>query len=64
MSENNSKKKSKKNKKCKIKCNTCEFYDALIDYCSQREIEDCSKQERSNFSKCEDYLIREDLVMF
>lgn len=64
MSDNKEKRKSKKTKKCKLKCNTCEFYDAYIDYCSQREIEDCSKQVHTNFSSCEDYLIREDLVMF
>lgn len=57
-------KKSKKSKKCKIKCRTCEFYDAPLDYCSQREIEECSKQTHTNFSSCEDYLVREDLVMF
>lgn len=64
MSENKSKKKSKKVKKCKIKCNTCEFYDVPLDYCSQKEIEECSKQAHINFSSCEDYLVREDLVMF
>lgn len=63
MNEDNSKKKFKKNKKCKIKCATCEFYDPYIDYCSQREIEDCTKMH-TNFSSCQDYLIREDLVMF
>ena len=64
MSENKSKKKSKKAKKCKIKCNTCEFYDAPLDYCSQKEIEECSRQAHINFSSCEDYLVREDLIMF
>lgn len=64
MSEHNSKKKSKKTKKCKIKCGTCEFYDAPFDYCAQKEIENCTMQSHINFSSCEDYLIREDLVMF
>ena len=64
MNENNSKKKSKKTKKHKIKCNTCEFYDVPYDYCTQKGIEDCSKQTHINFSSCEDFLIREDLVMF
>lgn len=64
MSDSNAKKKFKKAKKCKIKCATCEFYDAPIDYCSQKEIEDCSKQAHSNFSSCDQYLVREDLVMF
>lgn len=64
MSENNSKKKSKKNKKCKIKCQTCEFYDKPFDYCTQKEIEECSKQSHVDFSSCDKYLVREDLVMF
>ena len=54
----------KKNKKRNIKCVTCEFYDVPLDYCSQNEIEECSKQVDINFSQCEDYLIREDLVMY
>jgi hypothetical protein len=62
--ENNHKKKSKKNKKCKIKCMRCEFYDPLIDYCNEKDIEDCSKQSNANFSSCDSFLIREDLVMF
>ena len=55
---------SKKNKKCKIKCGQCEFYDVLIDYCSEKDIENCSKQSHINFSQCDSFLIREDLVMF
>jgi hypothetical protein len=57
-------KKQKKSKKCKIKCNTCEFYDAPMDYCSQNEIEQCTMQAHINFSSCDDYLIREDLTFF
>lgn len=57
-------KPKKKSKKCSIKCGTCEFYDAPFDYCTQKEIEECSKQAHADFSSCEDYLIREDLVMF
>jgi hypothetical protein len=64
LNENNHKKKSKKNKKCKIKCATCEFYDAPLDYCSQKEIEKCTMQAHINFSSCDEFLIREDLVMF
>ena len=56
--------KKSKNKRKKLKCNTCEFYDAPFDYCTQKEIEECSKQSNINFSTCEDFLIREDLVMF
>lgn len=54
----------KKPKKCKLKCITCEFYDAPLDYCSEKDIENCSKQIHTDFSTCEDYLIREELVMF
>lgn len=64
MSDNKEKKKSKKNKKCKIKCSQCEFYDKRFDYCSQREIENCTMQTHINFSSCESFLIKEDLVMF
>ena len=65
MSDNKEKKKkSKKNKKCKIKCATCEFYDTPLDYCSQKEIEKCTMQAHINFSSCDKFLIREDLVMF
>ena len=63
MSNNNEKHKPKK-KKCKIKCSTCEFYDTLQDYCSQKEIEDCSKQVQTKFASCDEYLISADLVMF
>lgn len=56
--------KAKKNKKCKIKCSQCEFYDVPLDYCSQKEIKECSKQTHINFSQCDSFLIREDLVMF
>lgn len=64
MSDNKENKKLKNGKKCKIKCATCEFYDAPLDYCSQREIEKCTMQAHSNFSSCEDYLVRENLVMY
>ena len=64
MSDNKESKKYKKSKKCKIKCATCEFYDAPLDYCSKKEIENCTMQAHNNFSSCEDYLIRERLVMY
>ena len=57
-------KKPKKNKKHKIKCGTCEFYDAPIDYCSRKEIEECSKQTHINFSSCDEYLVKEHLIMY
>lgn len=59
-----SQKKSNKKNKCKIKCRNCQFYDREGDYCTERDIDNCTKQTNVNFSKCEDYLIREDLVMF
>ena len=64
MSENKEKKKSKKNKKCKIKCNQCEFYDKPLDYCSEKDIENCTMQTHINFSSCDKFLVREDLIMF
>ena len=57
-------KKSNKKSKCKIKCRNCQFYDREDDYCMERDIDSCTKQTNVNFSKCDSYLIREDLVMF
>lgn len=57
-------KQSKKNNKCKIKCRTCQFYIPEDDYCTEREIEYCTKQTQTDFSKCKDYIIHEKLVMF
>lgn len=68
MSENNSEKKPKnkfkKHKKNKIKCSQCEFYDDQFDYCCRKEIEDCTMQHNVNFSSCEDFLVKEELVFF
>lgn len=58
------KKSGKKNDKRKIKCKTCEFYDSEEDYCTEMDIENCTRQTSTNFSKCGSYLAREDLVMF
>lgn len=58
------KKSNKKNNKCKIKCRTCQFYDYEEDYCMERDIENCTRQTNVNFSKCDDYLVKESLVMF
>lgn len=57
-------KKLGKNNKCKIKCKNCQFYDREDDYCMEKDIEFCTKQTNINFSKCEDYLVRDSLVMF
>lgn len=64
MSENKEKKKHKKNKKCKIHCKKCEFYDEQFDYCSEKNIENCTMQTHINFSSCDSFLTREDLVFF
>ncbi len=64
MSEKKTQKPNKKNGKCKIKCRTCQFYDEEGDYCMERDIDSCSKQTNVNFSKCDDYLVRDNLVMF
>ena len=62
MSEKNSQKK--KDDKCKIKCKTCQFYDREDDYCTERNIENCTKLINMNFSQCDSFLIRDNLVMF
>lgn len=64
MSDNNQKKKSKKNKKCKIRCTQCEFYDKPLDYCSEKDIENCTMQTHVNLSSCDSFLTREGLVFF
>lgn len=64
MSEKKTQKPNKKGGKCKIKCRTCQFYIAEDDYCTEKDIEYCTKQTNVNFSKCENYLIKENLVMF
>lgn len=56
--------KENKKKKCAFKCSTCHNYDRNLDFCLEKNIEECSKQSHINFSSCEDYLIRENLVMF
>lgn len=64
MNGKKTQKKSNKKNQCKIKCKTCQFYVAEDDYCSEREIDNCTKQTNVNFSQCEDFLTRENLVMF
>ena len=58
------KKSNKKGGKCKIKCRTCQFYIPEDDYCMEKDIEYCTKQTNINFSKCDEYLVRDNLVMF
>lgn len=63
-SKSKQEKYNKKSNKCKIKCRTCQFYIPEDDYCMEREIECCTKQTQVNFSKCEDYMVHDKLVMF
>lgn len=65
MSEKRTQKRSnKRNNNRKIKCINCEFYDYEMDYCTERDIDNCTRQTNVNFSKCGDFLIRENLIMF
>ena len=58
------KKTTKKKNKGNLKCKSCEFYEKSTDFCTERGIKNCSKQTNVNFSKCDDFLVRENLVMF
>lgn len=62
MSEKKSQKK--KDGKCKIKCKNCQFYDREDDYCTEKDVEYCTKQTNVDFSKCDSFLIKDSLVMF
>lgn len=53
-----------KKKNCNFKCSTCENYCKETDFCKEKSVEECSKQIHTDFSTCDSYLIREDLVMF
>ena len=53
-----------KEKKCNLKCNTCEYYNKSKDFCKEKEIENCSKNANIDFSQCDSYLVRENLIMF
>lgn len=55
---------NKKQKKNSLKCVTCEHYDKAADYCKEKCLEYCTKQVNTDFSQCEDYIIKEKLVMF
>ena len=57
-------KKSNRNDKRKIKCQQCQYYSYDDDYCTERDIENCSRQNNINFSKCNSFLIKDKLVMF
>lgn len=57
-------KKSNKNNKSHVKCKNCQFYDRKNDYCTEKNIENCAKQFNTDFSQCDSYLIRDNLVMF
>jgi hypothetical protein len=53
-----------KDKKCNFKCSLCNNYDKARDYCLEKDIEYCSKQVHTDFSQCDSYLVRENLIMF
>lgn len=53
-----------KKKKCGIKCYTCEHYNRIADYCREKGIEHCKEQVHTDFSACDSFLIRENLIMF
>ena len=57
------KKTTKKSKKCSVKCLKCQFYDKNKDFCTEKEIENCTKVN-TDFSQCSDYLVKDSLVMF
>lgn len=50
--------------KCIFKCKYCNHYVVETDYCKEKRIEDCSKHVNTDFSVCEDYLIKHELIMF
>jgi hypothetical protein len=58
------KKKEKNLKKCTIKCGTCQFYDKHSDFCTEKEIENVSKQVNTDFAQCSDFLVKDSLIMF
>lgn len=60
MSKN---KKTNKETKCDYNCVTCQ-HRSKEDFCLAKGIENCSKVAPTEFSKCNEYLIHEDLVMF
>ena len=57
-------KKSNRNDKRKLKCKQCHFYSYDEDYCTEKDIENCSRQNNINFTKCDSFLIKDKLVMF
>lgn len=58
------KKEAKKSNKCTVKCVTCEYYSKDTDFCTEKGIENCSKQANTDFAQCGDYLVSDKLVMF
>lgn len=56
--------KQSNDKKKHLKCRQCEFYSYDDDYCTERDIENCSRQNNINFSKCDSYLTKSNLVYF
>lgn len=51
----------KNTKKCNQNCQTCQFHNE-DDSCSETGEQNCS--QKTNFSKCENYLVADKLVHF
>lgn len=51
-------------KQCNLKCDLCNFYSRKQDFCEAKNLENCSKTMKTEFAQCDDFLVREDLVMF
>ena len=60
----NKKENNNKNMKCDLKCKYCTHYNQVNDYCREKEINHCSKQIHTDFSTCDSFLVRENLIMF
>jgi hypothetical protein len=56
--------KKTSDKKCSLKCKTCEYYNFVGDFCTEKGIKHCSQQTHTDFSTCDSYLVSERLVMF
>lgn len=49
---------------CEIKCLICEHYNKNKDFCKIKCIEDCVRKAKSEFSTCDSYLTKENLIYF
>lgn len=58
------KKREYQEKQCNLKCDICEHYQRKRDFCTAKELENCSKTMKTEFAKCDDFLVNSKLVMF